>query len=112
MSIKMRIKRGDKVEVIAGKDKGKKGKVLLVDREKNRVIVEGVNIISKHTKPNKVGQAGGIIKKEAAIHASNVMYLHDGKPTRLGIKVVMEEKDGRQKAVKYRVAKSTNEVIN
>lgn len=110
MSIK--IKRGDKVVIIAGKDKGKEGKVLLVDRKKNRVIVEGYNMITKHQKPNAAHQQGGIIKKEAAIHVSNVMYLHNNKPTRIGYKVEMVEKDGKQVKVKKRVAKSTGEVID
>ncbi len=108
---KIRIKKGDTVRVIAGKDKGKEGKVLVVDRKHSRVIVEGVNMIKKHAKPSPM-QQGGIIQKEGPIHVSNVMYVHNGKPTRLGVKVVMEEQDGRQKAVRYRIAKSTGEVID
>ena len=72
----MKLKTGDKVVVIAGKDKGKEGKILHVDRKNNRVIVEGVNMISKHTTPSMQNQQGGIVKKEGSIHASNVMYLH------------------------------------
>lgn len=109
---KMKLKKGDKVLVIAGKDKSKEGKILSLDRKNNRVIVEGVNMITKHIKPNKGSQQGGIAHQEAGIHASNVMYLHNGKATRLGIKITMEEKNGKQKSVKHRVAKSTGEVID
>ena len=101
---KMKLKSGDKVIVIAGKDKGKQGKILKVDLKNNRVIVEGVNMVSKHVKPNPMNQQGGIIKKENYIHVSNVMYLHDGKPTRLGTMI----KDDK----KVRVAKKTGEVID
>ena len=108
---KLKIKRGDKVEIIAGKDKGKQGKVLHVDRTSERVIVEGINMISKHQKPSGANQ-GGIIKKEAAIHASNVMYVHNGKPTRLGVKVETTTKDGKKVIAKKRIAKTTGEVID
>lgn len=100
----IRLKKGDKVVVIAGKDKGKEGKIMSVDRKNNRVVVEGVNMISKHTKPSMQNQQGGIVKREGSIHASNVMYLHNGKATRLGAMV----KDGK----KVRVAKKTGEVID
>ncbi len=99
-----KLKKGDSVIVITGKDKGKEGKVLLIDRKNNRVVVEGINIISKHQKPNAHNQQGGIIKREAAIHASNVMYSLKGKAVRLGVKVV----DGEKK----RFAKSTGELID
>lgn len=108
----MKIKKGDKVAVVAGKDKGKEGKVLLVDRKNNKVIVEGVNMVKKHQKANNVGQQAGIVSKEAAIDASNVMYIYKGKPTRLGYKVEKIEKDGKTVKVKNRVAKSTGEVID
>ena len=100
----MKLKTGDKVVVIAGKDKGKEGKIVAVDKKNNRVMVEGVNMVSKHTKPNAQNQQGGIIKKVNFIHASNVMYLHNGKATRLGAMI----KDGK----KVRVAKKTGEVID
>lgn len=100
----MKLKTGDKVVVIAGKDKGKEGKIVAVDKKNNRVMVEGVNMVSKHTKPNAQNQQGRIIKKENFIHASNVMYLHNGKATRLGAMI----KDGK----KVRVAKKTGEVID
>ena len=82
----------------------KEGKVLSVDKKNGKVVVEGVNMVSKHTKPNAQNQQGGIIKKENFIHASNVMYLHNGKATRLGAMI----KDGK----KVRVAKKTGEVID
>ena len=100
----MKLKTGDKVVVIAGKDKGKEGKIIAVDKKNGRVLVEGVNMVSKHTKPNAQNQQGGIIKKENFIDASNVMYLHNGKATRLGVQI----KDGK----KVRVAKKTGEVID
>ena len=100
----MKIKKGDLVKVIAGKDKDKEGKVMAVNHDKNTVIVEGVNMITKHTKPSAANQNGGIVKQEGPIDASNVMYIHKGKATRVGFKL-----DGDKKV---RVAKSTGEVID
>ena len=100
----MKIKKGDLVKVIAGRDKDKEGKVLAVNHDKNTVIVEGVNMITKHTKPSSANQNGGIVKQEGPIDASNVMYIHKGKATRVGFKM-----DGDKKV---RVAKSTGEVID
>jgi len=97
----IKIKKGDTVKVIAGKDKDKEGKVLAVNH--GRVVVEGINMITKHTKPSAANQQGGILNKEAPIDISNVMYLHKGKVTRVGFEV----KDGK----KVRVAKTTGEVI-
>lgn len=110
----MKLKKGDKVIVIAGKDKGSEGKILNVDKKKNKVIVEGINLATKHLKPNKSKQQvqGGIIHQEMPIDISNVMYSYNGKATRLGYKVTMEEKDGKTKAVKRRIVKSTGEVID
>ncbi|HDO06695.1 MAG TPA: 50S ribosomal protein L24 [Bacteroidetes bacterium] len=103
---KLHIKKGDNVMVIAGNDKGRSGKVLAVIAEKNRAIVEGVNMISKHTKPNADYPNGGIIKKEAAIHLSNLKVMDaSGTPTRIGRK--MDEKTG--KSVRY--SKKSGEVI-
>lgn len=99
-----KIKKGDTVKVIAGKDKDKEGKVMAVDRKKNKVLVEGINMITKHEKPSAANQNGGIVQKEAPIDASNVMYVHKGKATRIGFKI---EKD---KKVRY--AKSTGDVID
>ena len=100
----LKLKSGDKVVVTTGKDKGKQGKILKVDIKNNKVLVEGVNMIFKHTKPNAKNQQGGIVKKENFIDASNVMYLHNGKATRLGALI----KDGK----KVRIAKKTGEVID
>ena len=97
-----KIKKDDLVKVITGKDKDKTGKVLHV--KGGKVTVEGCNMVTKHTKPSAQNQQGGIIKKENFIHASNVMYLHNGKATRLGAMI----KDGK----KVRVAKKTGEVID
>ena len=108
----IKLKKGDNVIVIAGKDKGKEGKILLVDRKKNRVIVEGINLISKHTKPSPSNQQGGIIRKENYIDVSNVMYSINGKPTRIGYKLTKEIKDGKEVVVKQRIAKKTGEVID
>ena len=100
----MKIKKGDTVKVIAGKDKDKEGKVISVDRKNGRVLVEGVNMLTKHTKPSAANQEGGIIHQERPIDASNVMYVHKGKATRVGFKM-----DGDKKV---RYAKSTGEVID
>ena len=100
----MKIKKGDTVKVIAGKDKDKEGKVIAVNKKDNKVLVEGVNMLTKHTKPSAANQNGGIIHQEGPIDASNVMYLHKGKDTRVGFKM-----DGDKKV---RVAKSTGEVID
>ena len=89
MQKKLHIKKGDTVMVISGESRGQKGRVLEVNREKNRAIVEGVNMVSKHTKPNAKAPQGGILKKEAAIHVSNLMLVDptSGKPTRIGRKL-------------------------
>ncbi|MDE7265965.1 MAG: 50S ribosomal protein L24 [Lachnospiraceae bacterium] len=100
----LKIKKGDTVKVIAGKDKDKEGKVLSVDRKKAKVLVEGINVVTKHAKPSAANQNGGIIQKEAPIDISNVMYLHKGKATRIGFKM-----DGDKKV---RFAKTTGEVID
>ena len=107
----MKIKKDDLVQVIAGKDKAKQGKVLKVDRRNDKVIVEGVNVITKHVKPGR-GTQGGIVKTEAPINASNVMYLHNGKMTRLGYQVTETQKDGKTVRVKKRIAKVTGDVID
>ena len=100
----MKIKKGDMVKVIAGRDKDKEGKVVAVNHKNNTVVVEGVNMLTKHTKPSAANQNGGIIHQEGPIDASNVMYIHKGKATRVGLKM-----DGDKKV---RVAKSTGEVID
>jgi len=110
--MKTKIKRGDMVSIIAGKDLGKEGRVLSVDRKKERLIVEGINIMTKHQKPNRTNQTGGITRVEAPIHVSNVMYLHKDKPTRLGYKVEVTEENGKRVVSKKRFAKSTGEIID
>ena len=100
----MKIKKGDMVKVIAGKDINSEGKVIAVNRKDGTVLVEGVNMVTKHTKPSMQNQQGGIVHQEGPIDISNVMYLHNGKPTRVGFKM-----DGDKKV---RFAKSTGEVID
>lgn len=99
-----KIKKGDTVKVIAGKDKGKEGKVSSVNSKNGKIVVEGINMQTKHTKPNAQNQNGGIVNQEGPIDISNVMYVHKGKTTRVGY----AEKDGK----KVRVAKSTGDVID
>ena len=94
---KLHVKKGDTVYVNAGNDKGKTGKVLTVFPEKDRVIVEGVNMVSKHTKPNSKNPQGGIVEQEASIHISNLMLVEDKTPTRIGRRI--NEKTG--KLVRY-----------
>lgn len=107
MANKLHVKKGDQVIVITGKDKGKKGRVLAAFPSENRVLVEGVNMIKKHQKPNQANPQGGIIQKEAPIHSSNVMLIDpkSGQPTRVGHKVLDNGK-------KVRVAKKSGEVID
>ena len=100
----MKIKKGDMVKVIAGKDKDKEGKVIAVNQKDGTVLVEGVNMLTKHTKPSVANQNGGIVHQEGPIDISNVMYILKGKATRVGFKM-----DGDKKV---RVAKSTGEVID
>ncbi|PKP02815.1 MAG: 50S ribosomal protein L24 [Bacteroidetes bacterium HGW-Bacteroidetes-9] len=106
MSTKLNIKKGDTVKVIAGDSKGKQGKVLELDVVKQRAIVEGVNLVSKHTKPNAQNAQGGIVKKEAGIHISNLMVVDNtGKPTRVGRK--LDSKTNKS----VRFSKKSGEVI-
>ena len=100
----LKIKKGDTVKVIAGKDNGKEGKVVSVDQKTGKVVVEGVNMITKHAKPSAANPNGGIVQKEAPIDGSNVMLVYNGKATRVGFDV----KDGK----KVRVAKATGEIID
>ena len=99
-----KIRKGDTVEVTTGKDRGKRGTVLRVDKERDRVTVERVNIVKKHQKPNATVRQGGIIEKEAPLHVSNVALVHKGEKTRVGFKVV----DGR----KVRWSKKRDEAID
>jgi large subunit ribosomal protein L24 len=103
---KLKIRKGDLVQVIAGDSKGKQGKVLEVILATNRIVVEGANLVSKHTKPNAANPNGGIVKKEAALHVSNLMVVDakSGKPTRVG-----KQKNANGKSI--RVAKKSGEEI-
>ena len=99
-----KIKKGDTVKVIAGKDKDKEGKVISVNPKKGAVLVEGVNMVTKHTKPSMANQQGGIVEKEAWLDASNVMVMYEGKATRVGFKMEGDKK--------VRFAKTTGKVID
>ncbi len=105
MANRMRIKKNDQVIVISGRDKGKRGRVIEVLTKKGKVIVEGVNILKHHERPNRQrGIAGGIVEREAPIDASNLMLLEGGRPVRVGYQILQ---DGR----KVRVSKKTGAVI-
>lgn len=103
---RLHVKKDDTVIVITGKDKGKKGRVIAAYPRENRVLVEGVNMVKKHQKPNAMNPQGGILEQEAPIHASNVMHVDpkSGKVTRIGYKVVNDKK--------VRVAKRSGEIID
>jgi large subunit ribosomal protein L24 len=104
----MKIRKGDTVEVISGKDAGKRGRVLVVDPVRQRVVIEGVHMIKRHTRPNPQRRIqGGIVEREAPIHVSNVMVISPdgGKPTRVGYKIL---EDGR----KVRVAKTDGAILD
>lgn len=106
MTVKTHIKKGDTVKVLSGNSKGQTGKVLTIDRKKRTAVVEGVNNVSKHTKPDAKNQKGGIIKKEAAMPLSKLMLIDaDGKPTRIGRRL----DEATNKLVRY--SKNTEEVI-
>lgn len=110
MSVKTQIKKDDKVKILAGKDKGKIGKILRVIRKENQAIVENINKVKRHQKPDMQNRQGGIIEKEAPIHLSNVMLMcnHCMKPSRVQIQVL--EKEGKVRRV--RVCKKCNEHID
>ncbi len=99
----MKIKKEDNVIIIAGNNNGKTGKVLKVFPKDQKVIVEGVNIQKRHTKPNQQNPQGGIIEKEAPIHVSNVMLIDPktNEPTRVGGKIIIDEKTGKKRRVRY-----------
>ena len=101
----MKISKGDTVQVITGNDKGKMGRVIKVFPSKEKIVVEGINVVKKHARPTQDNPQGGIMEKEAAIHNSNVMLVLGGKVTRVGYKTL---DDGR----KVKFAKSTGDVIN
>ena len=102
---KFKLKKGDLVRVISGESKGQEGKILEINTKKDRVLVEGVNMISKHTKPNAKSPQGGIVKQEGSIHISNLMFVEAGKTVRIGRKA--DEKTGKL----VRISKKTKEVI-
>jgi len=100
----MKIKKGDNVLVISGKDKGKEGTVSRVMPRSNQLLVDGINVVKKHQKPSGKNQQGGVIDRDMPLDASNVMFVHKGKPTRVGYKVLADGK-------KVRIAKTTGEEI-
>jgi large subunit ribosomal protein L24 len=102
---KFKLKKGDLVRVISGESKGQEGKILEINTTKDRVLVEGANMISKHTKPNAKNTNGGIVKQEGSVHISNVMLVEDGKTVRVGRQA--DEKTGKL----VRISKKTKEVI-
>ena len=101
----MKIKKGDTVQIITGNERGKNGRVIKIFPKKSKVVVEGVNLVKKHSRPSQENPQGGILEKEASIHISNIMFIANGKPSRLGYKTL---EDGRK--VKY--AKVNSEVVN
>jgi large subunit ribosomal protein L24 len=107
----MKIHKNDNVMVVAGNDKGKTGKVLKVFPKDNKVIVEGINLRKRHTKPSQRTPQGGILEKEAPINASNVMLLDPktNEPTRLGAQVILDDKTGKKK--RARVSRKSGEMV-
>jgi len=105
-----RLKKNDRVKVISGNHKGKEGKILKIFRDKDRVIVEGVNIIKRHTKPNQKNPQGGITQKESAIQLSNVMLIDpkSSEPSRIGMQIIAGE-DNKKKRMRY--SKKSGEII-
>jgi large subunit ribosomal protein L24 len=104
MQKKLHIKVGDTVQVMSGESKGQSGKVMTIDRTKNRAIVEGVNVVKKHVKPSATNPQGGIVEKEAGIHISNLMLVVNGQPSRIGRRA-----DEKGKLVRF--SKKTGEEI-
>jgi len=104
MQKKLHIKVDDTVKVISGEHRGQDGKIISIDRKNNRATVEGVNVIKRHTKPDAANPQGGIVEKEASLHISNLMFVHNGEPTRVGRK---RDKDGKL----IRIAKKSGEEI-
>ncbi|MBX2990625.1 MAG: 50S ribosomal protein L24 [Bacteroidetes bacterium] len=107
----MMIRKNDNVTVISGNAKGKTGKVLKVFPDRNRVIIEGVNIMKRHSRPSQKNPQGGIVQKEASIHVSNVMLIEPktGEPTRVGTKLIKDETTGKK--TRLRVSKATGETF-
>jgi large subunit ribosomal protein L24 len=109
--IKSRLKKNDTVKVISGNSKGTTGKILFIDRKKGKVIVEGVNIIHKHTRPTQKNPQGGIVKREAPVNITNVQLVcpKTGKQTRIGMEVINEAGSGKTK--RMRTSKKSGEII-
>jgi large subunit ribosomal protein L24 len=105
----MKIKKGDQVRVLTGKDRGRTGKVLKVLTDKNQVIVEGINLIYKHSRPSQKNPQGGIIEKEGPIHLSNVMYYSSEGPTRVGFRMIEDKEKNRK--TKVRISVKSGEMI-
>jgi len=105
----MKVRKGDQVKVIAGKDRGKVGKVLRVTPEKGQVLVEGINLIHRHSRPSQKNPKGGIVEKEGPIHISNVMVITGDGPTRVGYRMI-ESKDGKSRQ-KVRISVKSGEMI-
>ena len=107
----MKIRKNDSVMVISGNDRGKTGKVLKVFPKNSRIIIEGINLRKRHTKPNQKNPQGGILEKEAPIHVSNVMLLDPktNEPTRLGSQIILDENTGKKK--RARISRSTGEMV-
>ena len=107
----MKIRKNDTVMVIAGNDKGKTGKILKVFPKTSRIIIEGINLRKRHTKPTQKSPQGGIQEKEAPIHSSNVMILDpkSNEPTKIGARIILDEKTGKKKIA--RVSKASGEMI-
>ena len=101
----MKIRKGDTVQIMSGTDAGKVGRVIKVYLDRDRILIEGVNLVKKHTRPSQDNPQGGIIEKEASIHVSNTLLMASGKPTKVGYKIL---EDGK----KVRIAKKTGEVID
>jgi len=112
MAAKLKIRKGDRVVVLTGRDRGKSGEVMRVIRKESRVIVHGVNVVKRHTRPSRT-DAGGIIEKEAPLHISNVAHIDpkSGQPTRVGIRMI-EPKGKGEKPQKVRFARRSGEIID
>lgn len=111
MATKTRLKKGDNVMVLSGNSKGSTGKILFINREKGRVIVEGVNIMHRHTKPSQKNPQGGIVRREAPINISNVMLIcpKTNEPTRIGMEVIKDETTGKEK--RMRLSRKSGEIL-
>ena len=101
----MKIRKGDMIKVISGNDKGKTGRVIKVFLNKNRIIAEGINVVKKHTRPSQENPQGGIMKKETSIDYSNVLYVENGSPVKIGYKIL-------DNGSKVRISKKTNNILD